>query len=217
MRSGADVTGRRASRAAVSGFTLMELLVALFVFALLAGFAFRAVTALTAAEQDVKTQMRALSELQRAVLFWERDIRQIVDRPVQQGFDLQKAAVLLPEGSGGVLEFTRGGHPDYLEQVRSSLQRVRYEVTDDGVLLRKSWNIVDHVSDAEPLGMPLLKGVEAVSVAFLENGEWGVEMADPSVDDEGKALKKALPAAIAVTLTHARFGEIRRVVPLYPQ
>lgn len=198
------------------GFTLMELLVALFVFAILAGFSFRAVTALTASEGDVKEQMGALSELQRAVLFWERDIRQIVDRPAQQGFDVSKDAVSIPDDSG-VIEFTRGGNPDYLEQVRSSLQRVRYELNDDGVLLRKSWNIVDHVDDAVPVEMPLLTAVEAVSVSFLDNGEWGEAVADPGVDEQGQPRKKTLPAAIALQLTHERFGEIRRVIPLYPQ
>lgn len=210
------ISARTSGRSTARGFTLMELLVALFVFAILAGFSFRAVTALTASEQDVKDQMGALSELQRAVLFWERDIRQIVDRPAQQGFDVQKDAVALPEGNG-ILEFTRGGNPDYLEQVRSSLQRVRYALTDEGVLVRQSWNIVDHVDDAVPLDMPLLRGVEAVSVSFLENGEWGEAIADPGVDDEGQPRKKALPAAIALQLTHERFGEIRRVIPLYPK
>lgn len=204
-------------RPASRGFTLMELLVALFVFAILAGFSFRAVTALTASENDVKEQMGALSELQRAVLFWERDIRQIVDRPVQQGFDLSKDTVAIPEESGSIIEFTRGGNPDYLEQVRSSLQRVRYELGDDGVFLRKSWNIVDHVDDAAPVEMPLLTNVEAVSVSFLDNGAWGEALADPGVDEQGQPRKKALPAAIAIELTHERFGEIRRVIPLYPQ
>ena len=206
----------RLMRSSSRGFTLMELLVALFVFAILAGFSFRAVTALTASESDVKEQMGALSELQRAVLFWERDIRQIVDRPAQQGFDVSKDAVSIPDDSG-VIEFTRGGNPDYLEQVRSSLQRVRYELNDDGVFLRKSWNIVDHVDDAVPVEMPLLTAVEAVSVSFLDNGEWGKAVADPGVDEQGQPRKKTLPAAIALQLTHERFGEIRRVIPLYPQ
>ena len=60
------------------GFTLVEIMVALFVFSLLSGFAFRAVSDLSLAASAVKNDAVLLEDMQKIMSFAEKDIRSSV-------------------------------------------------------------------------------------------------------------------------------------------
>ena len=102
-----------------------------------------------------------------------------------------------------MIEFSRAGNSNPTDLSRSSLQRVRY-VIEEEKLQRLSWNLIDH-SDAEPLSMTLMKGVTEAKVAFY------------SADGENLEAwtKSTLPLGIEIKLTTERWGEIRRILPIY--
>ena len=104
------------------GFTLLELLVALAIFGLLAAMSYSGLHAVL--QQQLYTEQAAerLGALQKLYLIMQRDIEQIVARTVRDEFgDAQ-----LPVVGGDALQFTRGGWRNPAGRQRSTLQRVGY-------------------------------------------------------------------------------------------
>lgn len=58
----------------LKGFTLVELLVAIFVFSLLSGFAYRSISMLLELDEISKVEVKALSDAQRVHALWQRDL-----------------------------------------------------------------------------------------------------------------------------------------------
>lgn len=187
-----------------TGFTLLELLVAMVIFSFMAIMAYGALANIFNSNARISQQEQNLKSLKRAMMIMERDIRQIVMRPSRQGYDQSSPALVSGFNEEGIIDFTRAGNTNPLELVRSSLQRVRYTL-QEGQLVRKSWNIVDHIG-AEPLEMPLLDDVEAVTFRFLDADKWDVNW--------DSTRKKALPQAIELTIEHKSWGKIVRLFPI---
>lgn len=203
------------------GFTLVELMISLAVFALLVTMAYQSVNLLIEANRRVAAPQTEFQQLQRAMVLLERDLHQLVLlRPRNTGFSQDnakdKAAIMLPRNSGDgvLLEFTRGGNPDLAWQLRSeafmrsTLQRVRY-VYRDKQLLRETWNLIDRVESARPVSNVLFDGIEKAPVfRFMAK--------------RGDRFRTNLPqqpdqlAAIEVVLNHERFGELRRIFIVQP-
>ena len=191
-----------------AGFSLVELLIALAILAILMGVTFQSVQLLIESDRNMKEQLSALQNIQRAFMYIERDLRQIVPRPVNDGF-AQLAAIA--QADNALIEFTKGGNPDLgwqlrkTGQMRSSLQRVLYKL-DGKNLVRSTWGLVDHPSQDKPVSEVLMTQVKAFKIEFKQAGadNWN---ADPSSTE--------LPQAIAISLEHEVFGEIRRVFPVY--
>jgi len=186
------------------GFTLLELIVAMVIFSLMSLMAYGGLFNVITGNDVITDQEIRLKELQRTMLFLERDMRQIVPRPrstgsgnaVENAFDYGLDA-------DGLIEFTRAGNPNPTGVARSSLQRIRYDVIDK-VLIRKSWSIVDHL-DLESIDMDLLQGVENLELRLLdEENEWQTNWSPV----------KEIPKAIEISIEHEHWGEIKRLIPI---
>lgn len=189
-----------------SGFTLLELLIAMIIFSIMSLMAYGGLANMLKSNEATELYDNDLKSLQRAMMFIERDFRQLVARPSRVDYSTLAAAITSGLDAEGIVEFTRAGNPNPANQLRSSLQRVRYEI-DDKQLLRKSWNLVDH-EGGEPVEMPLLTKLESMTFRFLdEANEWQ--------ENWGSEKQKAiLPKAIEFTVEHERWGEIVRVIPV---
>jgi len=128
----------------VSGFTLLELLIAMVIFSTMSLMAYAGLNSVLTSNRITEAYEKDLKGLQRSMMFLEKDIRQLVARPRHAGYGESFAAVQTDLGLEGVLEFTRSGNPNPAGVLRSSLQRVRY-VLDEGELQRWSWSLVDHL------------------------------------------------------------------------
>ena len=146
---------RVATRSGLRGFTLLEMLVALAIFGLLAVMSYGGLASVL--EQQFRTEAEAerLAALQKAYLIMQRDIEQVVARPVRDGFGDEQP----PLAGDQALEFTRGGWSNPLGRPRSNLQRVAY-AWDDRQLRRYVWQVLDRAQDSQPLGQLLLENVE---------------------------------------------------------
>jgi general secretion pathway protein J len=190
-----------------SGFTLLEVMVAMVIFSIMSLMAYEGLANMLRSNEAVEAYEDDLKSLQRAMMFIDRDFRQLVARPRRTGFEKNALSAAMTSGldGEGLVEFTRSGNPNPANQPRSSLQRVQYEFKDNQ-LLRKSWNLVDHLEE-EPLVMPLLSDVESVSLRFMDkNNQWQENWGS------GGQLY-VLPKAIELKLEHKRWGEITRVIP----
>ncbi len=189
-----------------SGFTLLELLIAMVIFSTMSLMAYGGLHSVLTSNRVTEEYELQLKELQRTIMFLEKDLRQLVARPRHAAYNEVLPAVQTDLGVDGVLEFTRSGNPNPAGKLRSSLQRVRY-VLDKDELQRWSWELVDHL-DGKPIIMPLMGSVEKISFRFMsENKQWQENWL---VKD-----KSVLPKAIEINISHKRWGEIRRLISIY--
>lgn len=186
------------------GFTLVEMLVAMLIFALIGMASHFVLSQMTSSDEISKEQQAALSELQFAMLMLERDVRQMVMRPVRavqndaRGLYVLTDSSLLDSDTDG-LAFVRAGWSNPNAQLpRSMLQPVVYRVREN--MLQRVYNTyVDDVS-ARPFVQDLLPGVEDFRIEFEHQGQrlrnW--------------QLEGQLPDVVIVRLTHEKYGLIER-------
>lgn len=188
------------------GFTLLELMIAMMIFSIMSLMAYSGLANMLNSNEANKAYDQDLTALQRTMMFVERDFRQLAPRPRTEDYDQKSPALTSGLDAEGLVEFTRAGNPNPVNQLRSSLQRVRY-ILEDNKLSRLSWNLVDHVIGEEPVTMPLLDKVDSVSLRFLDDrNQWQ--------ENWGAGPQLALlPEAIEITIKHQKWGKIIRVVP----
>lgn len=89
-------------RRALRGFTLVELLVALFVLALMAGMAWQGVDLLMRSRDVTQQRLDRLLRLQSVLAQWEADLRQVTDTQVVPalGFDGASLRLTRLQGDG---------------------------------------------------------------------------------------------------------------------
>lgn len=185
------------------GFTLLELLIAMVIFSFMSIMAYGALANVFKSNEVITEQEVNLKKLQRSMMFIERDFRQMVMRQRRSGYDQSSPAVDAGLDSEGIIEFTRAGNSNPTGLVRSSLQRIRYDLQDKK-LSRLSWNLVDHI-DAEPITMLLLEGVESIAFKFLDDeNNWQ--------ENWGSIAKS--PRAVELTIKHKAWGKIVRLFPV---
>lgn len=182
-----------------AGFTLVEALVALAVFSLLAAGmtltitqAVRAQTATAAAQE----QLRSLQTL-RALL--SADLAQVVPR---LGRAVQGAGEPALVGTPAGLSFTRvQAEPGEEGQgPTASLTRVTYGMRD-GALVRSTRTALDPGPAATTQERVLLAEAEGVSFSYFDGQRW--------VDSWLVPASRAVPRAVAMTVTTPRYGTVR--------
>lgn len=188
------------------GFTLLEMLVALAVFAVLGVMASQLLARMVDVHDVASGRGQRLADLQRAMQVLQRDVMQLSQRGVRDELGGPLPALRL--GGSSPLEFTRRGWRNPLDQRRSELQRVAYLVTD-GVLYRYYWNVLDRAEDSEPIVQALLDDVQAFEVSALdvsgnEHEFW------PLLDELATDARTQL-AGIRLVLNVPPFGEITRL------
>ena len=193
-----------AVRVKASGFTFIEMLIAIAIFALLSLGAYQVLQGVLRSDEISLERGQALKQLQRAMVIIERDMQQMVARNNRQDDELTamplQAGKFMFDSDDHGIAFVRSGWRNPLAQLpRSSLQRVSYRLKDDN-LERLSFTYLDPSVGEEPRVQVLLRNVEGLNFEFYQTAGWTDAWTD----------KKALPSGVRMTLTLDRFGEISR-------
>ena len=186
------------------GFTLLELLVALAIFALVSVMAYGGLA--TVLDQQFATEEIAeqLARLQKTYMVLQRDFEQVVPRPVRDEF----GETMAPLSGGTQLQLTRGGWNNPAGHPRSSLRRVGYRLEEQS-LVRYAWSVLDRAQNSEPLEQSLLDGVTGIRTRYLDEGnEWQDSWPPETLVATGAQAGFSLPLAVEVQLEHERFGPI---------
>jgi general secretion pathway protein J len=191
------------------GFTLVELLVALAIFALLTAFSYRGLNAMLDSRKALQAESRKWRDVTLFVGRLERDVAAVLDRPARAASsgNLQAPVTSVVEDNTvrDGLGLTRSGVA-LQENALAAPQRIAYRKVEDRIE-RLSWNSIDAAPREEPVAVPLLAGVTALDFRFLtEAGEWRTSWAPPGTPE------MRMPAAIEVTL---QLGSGEKIVRLF--
>lgn len=192
----------------ICGFTLIEVLVAMSIFAVVALMAYSGLRTVINVSGSVQNRVEKLEALQRTFMLLERDFYQLVPRPMNTDGGAKKAALDATPNGERLFEFTRGGQPNPADANRSSLIRIAYTI-DEEKLKRLKWNNIDHLFNEQPVEITLLEDVESINTRFLaQNGEW--------INSWGQRQEELsiTPDAVEITLEHKYWGKIRWLIPL---
>jgi general secretion pathway protein J len=190
------------------GLTLIELVIAIGIFALFSAMAYGALDRIMSQRDRLENEQLFWRTLSLAFLRVEDDLAQARPRRVRdidgnvlpslRGQPTDTRALAEP-----TLEFTRGGVIDLSTGGNTVLQRVGYRL-QDGRLVRLTWSVLDRGPQSKPTEATLLKDVDAFSVRFLgPNDEWLDQWPIEGVADE-------LPRGIELTLQLKDRGEFTR-------
>jgi general secretion pathway protein J len=152
-------TTRALKRTRLRGFTLIEVLVAFLIFAIIGVISSQLLSQTVRAQGDLSKRGERLGDLHRAMQIMQRDIMQLVDRPVRDQYGDVREPIII--GVDGVIEFTRTGWRNPLQLPRAEVQRVGY-LLQDNKLMRGYWPVLDRAQDTEPAYQTLLRDVERI-------------------------------------------------------
>ena len=201
------------ARHAQRAFTLLELLVAMAIFAVVGVLALSGYTELQRQNEYAEQRLDRVREVQRAVQTIAQDLSQLEPRPIREPL----GEGYLPAVQAGIsvdyrMEFTRAGWSNTAGLPRPTLQRVGYRLAEDG-LWRDHWPVLDRTLSVEPVRRKLLGGIRGVNIRFLSgNREWLDRW--PADVAGGTPDLRARPAAVEITLDLEDWGEIRRLIEI---
>lgn len=196
-------------RTSEAGFTLVELLVALAIFALISVAGVTLLRSGSDTQIAVKNRLEDYSRANRLYNALESDLAQAVMRPVrdQAGQAVPAFIQIDPSNPGALFGFVRAGWSNFDEAPRAGLQRVAY-IWQDGDLRRLSWPMLDGAAAADSAA--LVENVDAVQVQFRDDkGAW---RGDWTATDAN-----ALPRAVELRLSVAGKPEQRMLFLVGPQ
>ena len=192
------------ARARQQGFTLLEVIVAVALFALVAALAYGGLDSVLRARAQLQAQAAQLARLQFAVGQIERDVRAVARRPVRDGFG-QRQPMLVGSSTG--LELARHGYGNALEAARAEIERAAYRRVDDR-LLRLRWPVLDRAPGSLPEQVELLQGLSDFRVRyFARSGREFDRWPAPGSSDP-------LPLRIEVEIEVEGLGRVHRLLEL---
>lgn len=182
------------------GLSLIEMLVATTIFAILGTLCYRAVDIAASSEQHIEQALQRWQALGRGVQRLQNSLQSITTNPVTTGDAATAPSLLLRDGPGGApdIEFLR-------IDKRGSLRRQGIRLVD-GQLLLLSW--AGRQARGEPVREILLDRVRQIRWSFVKQG---IQLPGWPLSD---ADSQELPDAIALELELADLGTVSRLILL---
>jgi general secretion pathway protein J len=193
------------------GFTLLELLVAMFIAAVMFAMGYGAINQALISRGVLQEQQARLIELQTAVRVLEQDFIQLAPRPVRQPVgDSWQPALQGDPNQQPFLQLTRGGWANPTGLQRPGLQRVAYFV-ENNTLRREYWPVLDPTLASKTIKRDLLTHVKTVTIRYMDvSRQWQVQWPGTGVGDETQLRLR--PLAVEITLETEDWGKLVRII-----
>ena len=203
-----------------AGFTLLELMVALFIAALMFAMGYAAINQGLTSHDALKEQQAHLLQLQTTVRLLEQDFVQAAPRPVRQpvGDGAQPAMVGATPGTQPVVALTRAGWSNPAGLQRPGLQRVAYFL-ENNTLRREYWDVLDPTLASVTAKRDLLEHVKSFTIRYLDQQRRWQDQWPPLTNtvQSGPTMEMSLrqrPLAVEITLDTEDWGKIVRIVEI---
>lgn len=206
------------------GFTLIEVLVALFILAIVAGLAWRGVDGMTRSRDVASERLEKLLRLQSVVAQWEADLAQLQDSGIVPALRFDGANLRLtrrtPEGLQLVVWSLRG----------ESWTRWAAPPVTRSAALQEAWLRSQQLIGTEDGQLRLLGGVAGWQLYFWRGNAWSnaqssadLAAAPPPADGAsapGAPPRELLPEGVRLVLNFAEAsghaGDLTRDLRLAP-
>ncbi len=212
------------------GFTLIELVVALFISAIMFVLGYRALSQAISSRRELEEQAAKLQALQRAMRIMEQDFELLEPRPVRNtigdgwlgslvGTDTgatgslktQLSASALSGSSPPIVTFTRIGWTNPVGVQRSELQRVFYSI-ENGSLVRSYYPVLDATEAVLPVKRTLIEHVKSFSVRYMDAGyNWQAAWPEQTLGGTSPLTQlRTRPIAVEINLEIEGWGILKR-------
>ena len=202
------MTSPTATSAAAKGFTLVELLVALAVFAVISAAAYAGLFRVLEGQARLQASDERLASVQRSMLLLEREVAQMADRPVRDAYGDTQPAFRLDETEA---EWSRFGRPNPAGLAQSGLWRVGY-ARSDGRLVRRVWPMLDRAPDTPMFEETVIEDVDRFAVEALREGAWSAQWPPLPRDGAPPPPPDVVPDAVRVYLEIEGLPPLRRTL-----
>jgi len=214
------------------GFTLIEVVIAIAIFAMLGLGCYKVVHGLALARDTMTKNSEELRQFAKAINTINMDFTQLTARQIRDASGLNVAA--FETGGDYLVEFSRVGMQNPLMLKRAKVARVAYQFNKEwemkdsknfennetmkeligdgkkGYLVRYVWPVLDRGNDEEPYMQILLSGINGVEFEYLsDDRKWKHEW-PPSGTQSGSSLLD-LPYAIKVNIDSNKYGLQQRL------
>jgi general secretion pathway protein J len=181
------------------GFTLLEILFALFIFTIVSLILVKALHTVFESQAATDKSAARLSQLQLAILVMSRDIEQAIDRPVTLANGAAQGFI----GLTNKIIFTHAGFTNPLDSIaRSTLQRTAYFLDKD-TLVRRTWSALDVTKYSKFSQRAILTDVQELNFLYLDDhGKFQHSWPPPEVNN-------ALPRAVQISIKISHWGTIQ--------
>lgn len=222
-----------AGRHREQGLTLLEMLIALAITAMVAAMAYGFLSSARVAKESIDEALVTVNSLETVFQLLSTDLHHVVDRqlpaaaaglgsvdpaPAFMGGEVSRGAANVLLGDY-IIRFVRDGWANPLQQQRSDLQRVGYRWIE-GELWRDYWPERNQPLDAQPTGTRLLiENLEEIRIRFLPANaselreEAWLEYWPPDTGNDATE-RGNLPIAVELTLTLEDVGDVQRIFSL---
>lgn len=215
--SGARTPAREA------GFTLVEVLVSVLIFAVAAGIGTGLLTTSLRAKALQEAALDQAQAVERVRALLRDDLGQLVMRPARRADGSVEPYVFAGAADGAdplslarsneardLLVLTRRGWANPgATRPRSTLQRVAWRL-DGGTLQRAAWAYPDLARASEARTLDVLDGVSEVELEFLLGGTWRSDaFIAPAGDEESPGLP---PRAVRLSYVLDGVGPVEHLV-----
>ncbi len=193
------------------GFTLLELLIASIIFAIMAVMAYGGLDNVMSNSESAQQALKRLQQIQQSVSVLNRDFSQIVPRPIRDEFGTPQPFLSAGNNIDNLIELSRGGRVNPANLLRSSLLRIAYQF-DDEKLVRLQWPQMDRAQETEAKTTVLLDNLDEVTIRFLDqNAEWQEQWPPLNATSVAGSDNTTELVGIEIVLQLKDWGEIRRL------
>lgn len=188
------------------GFTLLELLVAMAIFAFIGIMAYGGLAAMIKNSEGSRGAREQLAEVQRGLRVLDDDLSMVINRPVRDGLGSPQLALMSGRDGTTLLELTRTA------RVREGFapapfSRIRYRLEGEA-LLRDEWNPPDAAQLEPDQVLTLWPNVTQAVFRFLSDGQ------EHATWPPANAQNMSLPQAVSMQLLFKDGREITQVMLL---
>lgn len=189
------------------GFTLIEVLIALFIFTIISVIMVDALHSVLSSQAATEKNAKRLADLQMTMVIVSRDLQQVINKPITNYAGKLEPPLI---GTPTSLVFTHAGFPNPLGQLsRSTLQRTLYQFRNHA-FERGSYEVLDQAPDSTANFRTLFSPVSEITFTYLdEKGNFQKNWPPNSAASTQKPT--ALPRAVGVSLTIPGWGEITQL------
>jgi len=172
-----------------NGFTLVEMMVALFIFAMLSVAGVIMLRSAVDSDEITAENLGQMAEMQRFVSLLEADLSQALPRTARDERGDRMPAFASETGGpeAAFLRFTRGGQSNVNGEARSNLERVEYRLAD-GRLERWRYQMTDGGAIDQPA--TLISNIDSLALRFRDKrGQWSDRWETARLADLPRAIE----------------------------